>query len=246
MSRPPSRGCVGKFTRLQRLFVYYSDVGRSTMIYGKIVGWTSNHRRVRLLVVYGIIGYCEGVTYWAIGVKDRSIAQPRVILRTVLEYRGIGVLWHVRDHITGHVEKVTHVYQGDHTRWSHQRCEPHKLTLPPLSIITALSSTATYKRHLSNHISLSFLFFYQVLNNSNASHDHRVSPSTCESFHETHHHQPHSIKLHSFEEMFESHCLWTRRTKTDAHPITLSESDSIKHWWAIAPLSRTQCMPTIL
>ena len=34
---------VGIDTRLSRLFVYHSDVGRSTTIYGKIVGGTSNH-----------------------------------------------------------------------------------------------------------------------------------------------------------------------------------------------------------
>ena len=30
------------------------------------------------------ITYCEGVTYWAIGVKHRSITQPRGILITTL------------------------------------------------------------------------------------------------------------------------------------------------------------------
>lgn len=35
---------VGMYTRLSRSFVYYSDVGRYTMIRGKIVGRTNIHR----------------------------------------------------------------------------------------------------------------------------------------------------------------------------------------------------------
>ena len=66
MSRPPSRGCVGIYRRLSRLFVYYSDVGRSSIIYGKIVGRTNRHGRIPLLVV------CREIEYWITGVLAYS------------------------------------------------------------------------------------------------------------------------------------------------------------------------------
>lgn len=57
---------VGKYSILSRLFAYYSDVGRSTMVYGEIVWRTKNRCTVGLLVVCRIIGYWNtgALAYW--------------------------------------------------------------------------------------------------------------------------------------------------------------------------------------